>query len=186
MSSAHAHLKPSQCQSLLSAYLGLRSAEAEGQPDGRAPISAFSVAPADLKPCTRPVYPQISNVPSQASWRKPEKYFEGATFWADLGRQVLEHQRRNEYLAAEEQASETEAIETETSETSETEASETPPPPQDAMAVVRKFGKPSFFTTMTSETEVSVVHDFGACLCGCSDALWAAEAAQPWLRREIG
>ena len=29
------------------------------------------------------------------------------------------------------------------------------------------------------------VHNFGACLCGCSDELWETEAACPWLPREI-
>ena len=30
-----------------------------------------------------------------------------------------------------------------------------------------------------------VVHDFGACLCGCSDELWAVEAEDPSRPREI-
>ena len=33
--------------------------------------------------------------------------------------------------------------------------------------------------------EPQVVHDFGACLCGCSDHLWAAEAREPWLPRNL-
>ena len=33
--------------------------------------------------------------------------------------------------------------------------------------------------------EQQVVHDFGACLCGCSDHLWAAEAREPWLPRNL-
>ena len=35
------------------------------------------------------------------------------------------------------------------------------------------------------DTPARDVHDLGACLCGCSDALWAAESVRPSWPREI-
>ena len=153
---------------LWNAFLGLDSTEqTEGQAD-QLPRSARFQPQLPKRP--RP-YPQVSNVPSQASWRKREKYFEGCSVWAEMGRQVLEHQQR-----LKEAASPREEIDLD--ELARLAALELPPPspPSETESA----------DTETPETEASPgVHDFGACTCGCSDAMWAAEAAQPWLPREI-
>lgn len=45
-----------------------------------------------------------------------------------------------------------------------------------------ELSPPSAGDTLDGE---NVVHNFGACLCGCSDHLWAEEAREPWLPRNL-